>query len=104
MYYNVSQHLLLPSLLLHLLSVMLVAVLHMPGPIFFPLLLLTSHFETVSLRKELAPSLIPGPAAMVAECKQESCGPFMWFYSQARNGVLLEIRQGFGIRNDLLRQ
>ena len=25
-------------------------------------------------------------------------------YSQAWNGVLLEIRQGFGISNDLLRQ
>lgn len=27
-----------------------------------------------------------------------------WLYSQAWHGVLLEIRQGFGISNDLLRQ
>lgn len=27
-----------------------------------------------------------------------------WCYSQAWNGVLLEVRQGFGISDDLLRQ
>lgn len=29
---------------------------------------------------------------------------FFWLYSQAWHGVLLEIRQGFGISNDLLRR
>lgn len=75
----------------------------MPGS-FLLLLLLTSHFETVSLRKELAQSMIPGPEPWWQNANRRPTDPSCGFYSQARNRVLLEIRQGFGISNDLLRQ